>query len=89
MFAFGIRPVDKGTADLMLDGDRSRGYCLEIICANFLAEHIWRTELLKYCAFDPAVLQVPARRAKALLASQLRRHHESDSTKAVILAAGS
>ena len=25
------------TAALMLDSDRSRGYCLEMICADFLA----------------------------------------------------
>jgi hypothetical protein len=25
------------TAGLMLESDRSRGYCLEMICANFLA----------------------------------------------------
>jgi hypothetical protein len=57
MFAFGVRPVDKGTAVLMWGGDRSRGYCFEIICADFLAEHIWTTVLLKYCAFDHSIRQ--------------------------------
>jgi hypothetical protein len=28
------------TAGLMLGSDKSRGYCLEMICADFLAEPI-------------------------------------------------
>ncbi len=30
------------TAALMLGSDKSRGYCLEMICADFLAGGTWR-----------------------------------------------
>ncbi len=37
------------TAALMLRSDRSRGYCLEMICADFLAGPTWTTEIRRCC----------------------------------------
>ena len=37
------------TAVLMLGSDRSQGYCLEMICADFLAAPTWTTEIQKHC----------------------------------------
>jgi hypothetical protein len=37
------------TAALMLGSDRSRGYCLEMICAEFLAGAILTMAIQTYC----------------------------------------
>jgi hypothetical protein len=37
------------TAARMLGLDKSRGYCLEMICADFWQERIWRTEIPTHC----------------------------------------
>jgi len=37
------------TASLMLGSDRSRGYSLEMICADFLAGANLATEIQKHC----------------------------------------
>jgi hypothetical protein len=37
------------TAALMLGSVKSRGYCLEMICANFLAGATWTTAIQTYC----------------------------------------
>jgi hypothetical protein len=33
------------TAGLMLGYDKSRGYCLEMICADFWLEQIWKKQI--------------------------------------------
>ena len=55
------------TAALMLGTDKSRGYCLEMICADFSGgSATWIDgNPGNIVAVYPAVLQVPARRAKA------------------------
>jgi hypothetical protein len=40
------------TAALMLGSDKSRGYCLEMICADFLAGRTWTTRIQKRCWFS-------------------------------------
>jgi len=37
-----LPPPALDTAALMLGSDKSQGYCLEMICADFLAGHISR-----------------------------------------------
>ena len=37
------------TAALMLGSDRSRGYCLEMICADFWPVPTWTTEIRRRC----------------------------------------
>jgi len=37
------------TAALMLGTGKSRGYCLEMICADFLAGATWTTEIRRCC----------------------------------------
>ena len=39
------------TAALMLGSDRSRGYCLEMICAASWRGPIWTTEIPRCCCF--------------------------------------
>ena len=39
-------------AALMLGSDKSRSYCLEMICADFLAGATWTTEIRKHCCFQ-------------------------------------
>jgi len=34
----------------MLGTDKSRGYCLEVICADFLAGEPWTMEIQRYCS---------------------------------------
>ncbi len=48
-----IGVVDRAleTAALMLGSDRSRGHCLEMICADFLAGRTWITVIRKRCCF--------------------------------------
>jgi hypothetical protein len=50
------------TAALMLGSDKSRGYCLEMICADFLAgARDRRRQSGDPAAIDLTLLQVPAR----------------------------
>jgi hypothetical protein len=49
------------TAALMLGSDKSRGYCFEMICADFLAGRTWTIETLDLAEFDDPLFQVPAR----------------------------
>jgi hypothetical protein len=60
------------TAALMLGSDRSRGYCLEMICADFLAG----ANLDNGGSGDAAVL------GDQILPVSARSHHEPDSTEA-------
>jgi hypothetical protein len=54
------------TASLMLGSDRSRGYCLEMICADFLAgANLDNADPEVLLQIDDEILQIPARRAKA------------------------
>ena len=54
------------TAALMLGSDKSRGYCLEMICADFLAgSEFGKRKLRGSLAVSPTVLQVPAQRREA------------------------
>jgi hypothetical protein len=41
------------TAALMLGTDKSRGYCLEMICADFLAGANWRMAIQSSCSNPP------------------------------------
>ena len=54
------------TAGLMLGSDKSRGYCLEMICADFLAGANLETE-------DPAVLLQSVSRFFKFLPGEQRR----------------
>src|SRR5689334_20548883 len=69
------------TAALMLGRDKSRGYCLEMICADFLAG-------ANLDNGNPELLLYSIRRFFKFLPTQKKRefcaqlnHHESDSTK--------
>lgn len=53
------------TAGLMLGSDKSRGYCLEMICADFLAG-------ANLHEGDPAVLALSVTRLLAMLSSDQR-----------------
>jgi hypothetical protein len=53
------------TAALMLGSGRSRGYCLEMICADFLAGANLDDGAPEMLLFGEEVLQIPARRAAA------------------------
>jgi hypothetical protein len=56
------QPIE--TAALMLGSDKSRGYCLEMICADFLAgANLRQCKSRDSVALNTTVLQVPARRA--------------------------
>jgi len=70
------------TASLMLGTDKSRGYCLEMICADFLAG-------ANLDNGDPELLLHSIRRFFKFLPTQQREefcaqlnHHERDATKA-------
>jgi hypothetical protein len=71
-------PVIEGaleTAGLMLETDKSRGYCLEMICADFLAAANIEES-------NPEALMLSLRRVHELLPSeqQSRFLHEISST---------
>jgi hypothetical protein len=77
------------TAALMLGTDRSRGYCLEMICADFLAGANLDSE-------DPTTLPqsmsrffkfLPGEQQQAFCTKRLRRLREANSTRATALAA--
>ena len=56
------------TAALMLGSDKSRGYCLEMICADFLAGanlDNGNPGILLNAELNPTIFQVFTRRAKA------------------------
>jgi hypothetical protein len=55
------------TAALMLGSNTSRAYCLEMICADFLAGAIWTTGTRKCSLFDDGILRILARRTAACL----------------------
>ena len=69
---------------LMLGSERSRGYCLEMICADFLAganlDHGDPEMLLFSATRFFRFLPKPKSRPSANRSS--RRHHEPDSTEA-------
>lgn len=48
------------TADLMLGTDKSRGYCLEMICPDFLAGAIWILGIQNAVVLNDAILQIPS-----------------------------
>ncbi len=71
------------TAALMLGTDKSRGYCLEMICADFLAGANLENE-------DPTVLLqsmsrffkfLPRENRRLFLEASARKHHEPDQPK--------
>jgi HNH endonuclease len=54
------------TAALMLGTDKSRGYCLEMICADFLAgASLDNEDPILTAAVDVTFLQIPSRRTAA------------------------
>src|SRR4029079_10510367 len=64
------------TAALMLGSDKSRGYCLEMICADFLSgAHLQEDG-------DPETLYLAFTRLYELLPSQLQRRLERPQQKA-------
>jgi len=74
------------TASLMLGTDKSRGYCLEMICADFLAG-------ANLDNGNPELLLYSMRRFFKFLPTQQKEefcaqlnHHEPDSTKASLSA---
>ena len=79
------------TAALMLGSDRSRGYCLEMICADFLAGANLdngdpETLLFSMTRFFRLL---PENQKQTFLESLTRKHHERDSLKIRALSARS
>ena len=71
------------TAALMLGSDKSRGYCLEMICADFLAGanlDNGNPETLLY-SMKRFFGFLPAQQKQAFLEQILPKAYESDSTK--------
>jgi hypothetical protein len=79
------------TAALMLGTDKSRGYCLEMICADFLAgahldngnPEILLNSISRYYKF------LPGEQQQAFLENCVRRRPENDSPESRSLTAGS
>ena len=64
------------TAALMLGSDKSRGYCLEMICADFLSgAHLQEDG-------DPEALYLAFTRLYELLPAELQRRFEQHQQKA-------
>jgi hypothetical protein len=62
------------TATLMLGSDRSRGYCLEMICADFLAgANLDNGGSRDAVVLVDEILQIPARRAAAGISPRFER----------------
>jgi hypothetical protein len=68
------------TAALMLGTDKSRGYCLEMICADFLAG-TWMTAIRRSCLTRFQVITGSYRASNGRRSSKIctRRHPENDS----------
>ena len=80
------------TAALMLGTDKSRGYCLEMICADFLAgANLDNGDPEMLLLLDLAVLQVscPESSGRHFLENSARRRPENDSPRPSRFAAGS
>jgi hypothetical protein len=71
------------TAAFMPDSDKSRGYCLEMICADFLAgANLDNQNPETLLFFDDEILQVPdTPSSKPSCNRSCPRRHESDSTE--------
>ncbi len=78
------------TAALMLGSDKSRGYCLEMICADFLAGATWTTATRRSCSTpSPATTSsCPANNSRLSSKTCARRRPENDSPQSRSLAAG-
>jgi len=71
------------TAAMMLGSDKSRGYCLEMICADFLAganlergnSQVLLQSILRFFKF------LPAEERKMFVDSMMEKHRESRSTE--------
>jgi len=58
------------TAALMLGSDRSRGYCLEMICADFWPEPTWTTGIREHCCFRCCDSSDSCQKTKSRLSSK-------------------
>jgi hypothetical protein len=81
------------TAALMLGSDKSRGYCLEMICADFLAGAHFdngNPEILLNCSTRSHATTISCLVNSSRLASKtcVKRRPENDSPKSRSLAAG-
>jgi hypothetical protein len=71
-------------AAIMLRNDKSRGYCLETIGADFLAVAIWKVAILKYCCnrSRSSSRSQPESSGRHSSHKHIRRRHRSSSTEA-------
>jgi hypothetical protein len=78
------------TAALMLGSDRSRGYCLELICADFLAGANLVNQSPEMLLFSMTRLfkLLAVEQRQTFLDGVRRRHHELRWAKTTALAAG-
>ena len=58
------------TAALMLGSDKSRGYCLEMICADFWPEPTWTTGIREHCCFRCCDSSDSCQKTKSRLSSK-------------------
>lgn len=70
------------TAALMLGSDKSRGYCLEMICADFLAgANLDNGESGHAVVLDDTILPAPARGTKTGLSREPKRESAMNSIR--------
>ncbi len=79
------------TAALMLGSDKSRGYCLEMICADFLAGASWNTATQKCCCNLSPRSSSSCQVSRSIHSSHkpTSGRHENDPTKTSAFAASS
>jgi hypothetical protein len=74
------------TAARMLGTDKSRGYRLEMICADFLAEHTSTMAARRFCSPPSHATTSSCQANSSALFSHkhIRRHHQSNSIEATV-----
>src|SRR5215469_7371261 len=88
-----FRTIDRAieTATLMLASDRSRGYCLEVIGADFLAgANLYDGDPQRFAVFNDQVLPLSVGSAKqVLLITSVRKRRKRHSRQGAAFATGS
>ena len=71
------------TAALMLGSDKSRGYCLEMICADFLAgANLGQRKSGNPALFDDEILQfLPGEQRQTFLEASAKNRYERNSSQ--------
>ncbi len=77
------------TAAQMLGTDKSRGYCLEMICADFLTG-TWTITTRRFCSTrsHATTSSCPANSSRLSSKTCTSRHREDDSPESRLLTAG-